>query len=68
MLNLILRFYDADSGRILIDDQNIIDVSRHSLRQEIALVSQIGHGEKKEIWWKAAKTFRPRQQPCRGRR
>ena len=49
MLNLILRFYDADSGRILIDDQNIIDVSRHSLRQEIALVSQIGHGEKKEI-------------------
>jgi len=43
VLNLILRFYDADSGRILIDDQNIIDVSRRSLRQEIALVSQIVH-------------------------
>jgi len=43
VLNLILRFYDVDSGCILIDDQNIIDVSRRSLRQEIALVSQIVH-------------------------
>ena len=43
VLNLILRFYDADSGRILIDDQDIAGVSRHSLRQEVALVSQIVH-------------------------
>ena len=43
VLNLILRFYDADSGRILIDDQDIAGVSRRSLRQEIALVSQIVH-------------------------
>ena len=43
VLNLILRFYDVDSGSILIDDQNIAGVSRRSLRQEIALVSQIVH-------------------------
>ncbi len=43
VLNLILRFYDADSGRILIDDQEIAGVSRHSLRQKVALVSQIVH-------------------------
>jgi ATP-binding cassette, subfamily B, bacterial MsbA len=43
VLNLILRFYDVDSGRILIDGQNIADVSRHSLRQQIAYVGQIVH-------------------------
>ncbi len=41
--NLILRFYDVDSGRILIDGQNIADVSRRSLRHEIAFVGQIVH-------------------------
>ena len=41
MLNLILRLYDADSGRILIDGQNIAAVSRRSLRQQIAYVGQI---------------------------
>jgi ATP-binding cassette, subfamily B, bacterial MsbA len=40
-LNLILRFYEVDGGRILIDGQNIADVSRHSLRREIAYVGQI---------------------------
>jgi ATP-binding cassette, subfamily B, bacterial MsbA len=43
VLNLLLRFYDADSGRVLIDSQNIADVSRHSLRSEIAYVGQITH-------------------------
>ncbi len=43
VLNLILRFYDVDSGRILIDGQNIADVSRHSLRRQIAYVGQIVH-------------------------
>ena len=43
VLNLILRFYEVDSGRILIDGQNIADVSRHSLRQHIAYVGQIVH-------------------------
>jgi ATP-binding cassette, subfamily B, bacterial MsbA len=43
VLNLLLRFYDANSGRVLIDGQNIADVSRRSLRQEIAYVGQITH-------------------------
>jgi ATP-binding cassette subfamily B protein len=40
MLNLILRFYEIDSGSISIDGQNIADVSRESLRQQIAYVGQ----------------------------
>jgi ATP-binding cassette, subfamily B, bacterial MsbA len=43
VLNLILRFYDVDGGRILIDGQNIAGVSRRSLRQQIAYVGQIVH-------------------------
>jgi ATP-binding cassette subfamily B protein len=41
VLNLILRFYDADSGRIVIDGANIAEVSRRSLRRQIAYVGQI---------------------------
>jgi ATP-binding cassette subfamily B protein len=40
ILNLILRLYEAQSGVIAIDGQNIADVSRHSLRQQIAYVGQ----------------------------
>ncbi|MFZ0424171.1 MAG: ABC transporter ATP-binding protein [Xanthobacteraceae bacterium] len=43
VLNLLLRFYDAASGRVLIDDQNVAAVSRHSLRDQIAYVGQIVH-------------------------
>jgi ATP-binding cassette, subfamily B, bacterial MsbA len=43
VLNLLLRFYEVDSGRVLIDGQNIAAVSRRSLRQEIAYVGQIVH-------------------------
>jgi ATP-binding cassette subfamily B protein len=43
VLNLIPRFYDAESGQILIDGQDIIAVSRRSLRHEIAYVGQIVH-------------------------
>ncbi len=43
VLNLILRFYDVDSGSILIDGQNIANVSRHSLRRQVAYVGQIVH-------------------------
>jgi ATP-binding cassette, subfamily B, bacterial MsbA len=39
--DLILRFYDVQSGRILIDGQDIAAVSRHSLRSQIAYVGQI---------------------------
>ena len=38
--NLLLRFYDIDSGNILIDGQNIADVSRDSLRKNVAIVLQ----------------------------
>jgi ATP-binding cassette subfamily B protein len=43
VLNLLLRFYEVDSGRILIDGQNISAVSRRSLRTETAYVGQIVH-------------------------
>ena len=41
VLDLILRFYEVDSGRIVIDGQNIADLSRDSLRRQIAYVGQI---------------------------
>jgi len=43
VLNLLLRFYEAGSGAITIDGQNIAAVSRKSLRQQIAYVGQTVH-------------------------
>ncbi len=43
VLNLILRFYDVQAGRITIDGQDIAAVSRRSLRQQIAYVGQDVH-------------------------
>jgi subfamily B ATP-binding cassette protein MsbA len=40
ILNLIPRFYDADSGDIKIDNQSIYKSSIYSLRKNISLVSQ----------------------------
>ena len=40
ILNLILRFYEVDGGRIVIDGQNIAAVSRRSLRSQVAYVGQ----------------------------
>ena len=40
ILNLIPRFYDAQNGDILIDDQSIYKVKIKSLRDKISLVSQ----------------------------
>jgi ATP-binding cassette subfamily B multidrug efflux pump len=40
LVNLLLRFYDLESGRILIDDQNIATVTQESLRAQIAMVTQ----------------------------
>jgi len=40
ILNLIPRFYDAQSGNILIDGQSIYKVGIKSLRDKISLVSQ----------------------------
>nr|WP_325063026.1 ABC transporter ATP-binding protein [Nitrincola iocasae] len=40
LVNLLLRFYDLESGRILIDGQSIADVQQESLRANIGMVSQ----------------------------
>jgi ATP-binding cassette, subfamily B, multidrug efflux pump len=40
LVNLLLRFYDIENGRILIDGQNIADVTQESLRAHIAMVTQ----------------------------
>lgn len=40
LCNLIPRFYDVDEGRILIDGQNIHDVTLKSLRDQIGFVQQ----------------------------
>ena len=40
LVNLLLRFYDIDSGRILIDGQNIAEVTQESLRAQIGMVTQ----------------------------
>ncbi len=40
LLALLPRFYDADSGRILIDGHDIRDVTLKSLRQQISIVTQ----------------------------
>ncbi len=40
ILNLIPRFYDCNSGDILIDNKSIYDVTLYSLRKNISLVSQ----------------------------
>lgn len=40
LCNLIPRFYDVTSGRILIDGQDIRSLTLHSLRQQIGVVQQ----------------------------
>jgi ATP-binding cassette, subfamily B, multidrug efflux pump len=40
LVNLLLRFYDLESGRILIDGQDISQVSQDSLRAHIGMVTQ----------------------------
>lgn len=40
IINLITKFYDIDSGAILIDGENIENLTRRSLRSNIAMVLQ----------------------------
>ncbi|HEN8711206.1 TPA: ABC transporter ATP-binding protein [Pseudomonas putida] len=40
LINLLLRFYDVDSGEIRIDGQNIAKVTQDSLRSAIGMVTQ----------------------------
>jgi ATP-binding cassette, subfamily B, multidrug efflux pump len=40
IVNLLLRFYDVQSGRVLIDDQDIAQVTQDSLRAQVGMVTQ----------------------------
>ncbi|MBC9073543.1 ABC transporter ATP-binding protein [Thauera sp. CAU 1555] len=40
LVNLLLRFHDVERGRILIDGQDIADVTQESLRAAIGMVTQ----------------------------
>ena len=40
LVNLLLRLYDLQGGRILIDDQDIAEVTQESLREQIGMITQ----------------------------
>lgn len=40
IVNLLMRFYDTDRGKIFINGQNVQDIGRSSLRQNVAIVLQ----------------------------
>lgn len=40
IVNLLLRFYEAQQGEITIDGQNVLNVQQESLRRQIGLVTQ----------------------------
>ena len=40
IVNLLLRFYDVDSGSVLIDGQNVAEVTQNSLRAQVGMVTQ----------------------------
>ncbi len=40
LINLLMRFYDVNSGEILLDGININDISRHTLRNSFGMVLQ----------------------------
>src|SRR6185369_8612321 len=40
VVNLLLRFYDVQGGRILIDGQDIAEVTQASLRAQVGMVTQ----------------------------
>lgn len=40
IINLLLRFYDIDSGRIIVSGKNINDITRDSLRNQFGMVLQ----------------------------
>ncbi len=40
LINLLMRFYDVNNGAILLDDNNITQITRHSLRNKYGMVLQ----------------------------
>lgn len=57
LINLLMRFYDTDSGNILVDGHDIQDLTRHSLRKNYGMVLQ-------ETW---LKTGTIRENICMGK-
>jgi ATP-binding cassette subfamily B protein len=43
LAKLVARFYDPDSGRVLVDGHDLRDVSEHSLRSQLGIVPQEGY-------------------------
>ncbi|MFI3207432.1 MAG: ABC transporter ATP-binding protein, partial [Clostridia bacterium] len=58
MINLLMRFYDIDSGDIKIDGVSIRDMSRHKLRSSVGMVLQ-------DTWLKAGTI---RENICMGKK
>ena len=40
LINLLMRFYDIDSGRMTVDGKNVDDITRQSLRRAYSMVLQ----------------------------
>lgn len=40
VVNLLMKYYDIDSGEIFINDQNLADIARNDLRKNVAIVLQ----------------------------
>lgn len=40
LINLLMNFYDVDSGEIIVDGENIQNMTRHNLRSRYAMVLQ----------------------------
>ena len=40
VVNLLMRYYDADKGAIWINDQNVEEITRDSLRKHVGIVLQ----------------------------
>ncbi|MGH1461027.1 MAG: ABC transporter ATP-binding protein [Neptuniibacter sp.] len=40
IVNVLMRFYDVESGKLLVDDQDLRDVKQDSLRAQIGMVTQ----------------------------
>jgi len=46
VINLLMRFYDINSGKIVVSGENVMDMTRHALRSSYGMVLQ-------ETWLKA---------------
>ncbi|MBR6698128.1 MAG: ABC transporter ATP-binding protein [Lachnospiraceae bacterium] len=46
VINLLMRFYDINSGKIVVSGENVMDITRHALRSSYGMVLQ-------ETWLKA---------------